>query len=180
MGCAGLVIEPEGVIPTDGTLIFLGGPIQGAPNWQRLAVKIIHSLDAEIHIANPHQRVFRGDHNANSDWEHACQVRAAKDGAVLFWMARESKHRCDRCYGHSSRYHLGEWAARSKDASVSIAVGLEPGFTGEQHLRHRLAEDYPNIPVCRTLRQTCAVAVELARRAANLRAQLQHLLDEED
>ncbi len=60
-----------------GALIFLIGPIQGAPDWQADAVRIIHRINKSIHIASPRRDAGsygRGDFGPDLyaqqvDWE---------------------------------------------------------------------------------------------------------------
>lgn len=92
--------------------------------------------------------------------------RAARDGVIMFWLARETRHRCDRTYAAQMRFDLGEWAVKSSIGLARIVVGFERGFTGGPHLQRRFTTSYPYVPICRTVGQTCAVAVEIAQRAS--------------
>ena len=148
--------------PVTRPLIYLNGPIQGCPDWQREVIKQIGHL-TEVDVASPRVAKFSGKLDDQMRWEITMQEITAKAGVILWWFPRETSHRCNRAYAQAARFELGEWAARSKAGLARIVVGFERGFTGGPYLRRRLTVGYPNIPICSSLRQICAVAVELAR-----------------
>jgi hypothetical protein len=147
----------------EGPLVYLNGPIQGSLNWQEEAIEILGGVAPDLHVASARGRNFAGGPEKHMAWEHAFIERAARDGVVMFWCARESKHRCDRAYAAQMRFELGEWAVKSSAGLARLVVGVEKGFMGGSYLQRRLALAYPNIPLCRTLRQACVAAVELTR-----------------
>lgn len=151
----------------DGPLIYLAGPIQGTANWQADAVDMLASLTPDVHVACPRARNFRGTPEPHVAWERAYMDRAAREGVILFWLARETQHRCNRNFAAQARFEVGEWAARTQFGHARLVVGIERGFTGGPYLHRRLTLDYPQIPVCRSLRQTCAAAAELATGAGD-------------
>jgi hypothetical protein len=159
-----MIFSPPDCPKIEGPLVFLGGPVQGAPDWQATAIAEVQAHDVKLHIANPRCKPFPGNHDANIDWQVDYMARAAENGVVLFWLPREIKHRCDRTYAQDVRVALGEYLSLSLTKRIFMAVGVERGFTGEYYVRRRVLKHYPNVPLCRTLRQTCAVAVELLRR----------------
>ncbi len=57
----GLVFQPPEIAEVDGPLIFLAGPIQGAPDWQSEAISIIHDIDPAIAIASPRKDYPEGE-----------------------------------------------------------------------------------------------------------------------
>lgn len=148
----------------DGPLIYLAGPIQGAANWQAEAIDILGELAPDIHVASARGSDFKGGVDRHLVWEQLFTERAAQNGVILFWCGRELSHRCNRTYAAQMRFDLGEWTVKSSIGLARIVVGIERGFTGGPYLQRRYALNYPHVPVCRVLRQACAVAVELARR----------------
>lgn len=144
----------------DGPLIYLAGPIQGAVDWQAEAIDTLGDLAPEVHVASQRGANFKGGMDKQLMWERACVERAARDGVILFWCARETSHRCNRTYAAQMRFELGEWAVKATLGLARVVVGIEKGFTGGPYLQRRFLLDYSNIPVCRVLRQTCAAAVE--------------------
>jgi hypothetical protein len=146
----------------EGPLIYLAGPIQGAVDWQKTAIDLLGELAPDVHIASPRASRFTGTFEAQLKWETAFINHAARTGVIVFFLSKEISHRCNRAYAQQARFELGEWAALSRAGLARVIVGIEYGFTGGPYLRRRLTLAYPNIPICTTLRQTCAGAAELA------------------
>ena len=153
-----------------GPLIFLAGPIQGAYVWHEQAIDTIQSLDNRINIASPRRRAkhegeFTQDmYNEQVDWETHHLRRAGKEGAVLFWLAKEHEHVCYRAYAQTSRFELAEWKMRHERDKINLVVGIEEGFTGYRYIRRRFSQDCPDVPILSTLEETCEKAVELVRK----------------
>jgi hypothetical protein len=120
-------------------------------------------LAPDVHVASPRATEFDGDLDTQMAWHRRWIGRAAENGSVLFWLPRERQHRCNRAYAQQARFELGEWAVLCRQGSARVVAGIERGFTGGPYLRRRLLLHYPQIPVCSTLRQTCAAAAELAQ-----------------
>ena len=86
-----------------------------------------------------------------------CQV-------ILFWLAREEVHICERAYAQTTRFELAEWKVRHERDGTKLVVGIENGFTGAKYIRQRLTQDCPKVPVCEMLDETARRAVALAGR----------------
>jgi hypothetical protein len=152
----------------EGPLVYLSGPIQGTADWHADAIAFLGDIAPELHVASPRARNFTGGPEVHMAWEQAFIECAALDGVILFWLARETSHRCNRTYAAQIRFELGEWAVKSSIGLARLVVGIERGFTGGPYLQRRLTTSYPQVPVCRTLRQACAAAAELAQRETPL------------
>lgn len=87
-----LVLPPE-IVNVEGWVIFLGGPIQGAPIWQPEAADKIHKLNSEICVASTRQDYGEGEfvYEKQVDWETHFLRRAAGHGAVMFWLAKQTQ-----------------------------------------------------------------------------------------
>lgn len=157
----GLLISPPDYPPVDGPLVFLAGPIQSAPDWQAVAAGLLRAARPDLHVANPRRLYPPGvfDYTAQVDWETHHLRRAAAGGVVLFWLAKEADHRCDRAYAQTTRFELAEWKVRHERDGVGLVVGIEDGFTGARYVRHRLRQDCPGVPLCDSLEETCRAAV---------------------
>lgn len=73
-------------------VIFLAGPIQGSSDWQSEAIKIIKNATRRAIIASP-RKDYLGksfDYGTQVDWETFHLRRAGQNGAILFWLPRES------------------------------------------------------------------------------------------
>ena len=94
---------------SDKKIVFLAGPIKGAPNWQEEAIKDLSDLD--IYVANPRRENVK---NFNLDLQIAWESRflAAAD-LILFWIPPKEEDIAGREYAQTSRFELGEWAAKT-------------------------------------------------------------------
>ena len=112
----GIVIEPPNYPEISGPLVFLAGPIQGAL-WQPEAITLIQKAAPKLHIASPRRNYLPGEfvYEAQVDWETNFLRKASKIGAILFWLAKEAYHQCDRCYAQTTRFELGESNSPSGD-----------------------------------------------------------------
>lgn len=152
-----------------GPLVFLAGPITGAPDWQSTAIALIREADADLFVASPRRAVTNdGDFTEDMyieqvEWEHRHLARAAEHGVTLFWLAKESRHVCDRSYAQTTRFELGEAVTVHRLTGAKVVVGIEKGFTNERYLRKTIPAKMPGIPLFDSLEETCAAAVRLAR-----------------
>jgi len=131
----GKILQPPEYADLEGQLIFLAGPIQGSSDWHANAIEIISKISPEVNIASPRRYVgikyVKGDftpemYNEQVDWETHYLNNAAKTGLVMFWLAKEFEHRCDRAYGQTSRFELGEWKVKHEKDKVKLVIGIEP------------------------------------------------------
>jgi hypothetical protein len=157
-----MIFRPPDFPSISGPVVFLAGPIQGAPPWQTEAIRHLGELAPRLHIANPCREYQSGefDYDTQVDWESHHLRRAAADGVILFWLAREACHDCGRAYAQTTRFELAEWKVRHERDTTRLVVGIEDGFTGAKYIRRRQAQDCPRVPVCSSLEETCRRAVE--------------------
>lgn len=162
-----ILLPPEIVeLDLNTPIIFEAGPIQGSLDWQTKAAEFIHSIDAEVVIASP-RRIYMDEnfsYNAQVDWETFFLRRAAENGVLMFWLAKEYEHFCERAYAQTSRLELGEWKIRHERDGVKLVVGIEPGFTNERYIRRRFMQDCPDVPLLDNLEETCRKTVDLLRK----------------
>jgi hypothetical protein len=161
------VLSPPEIVEIVGPVIFLAGPIQGSDDWQERAAETIGASGVELAIADPRRDYFEEafDYNSQVDWETHYLRRAASDGCILFWLPTETVHDCGRSYAQTTRFELAEWKVRHEQGGVNLVVGIDRQFSGARYIRHRLAEDCPNIPICDSLAETCAAALGLLSAA---------------
>ena len=143
--------------------MFLAGPIRGAPDWHPVAVRLLWGLAPHLHVANPNppDSPDSFEYDTQVEWETHHLRRAAANGVILFWLAKEEVHICERAYAQTTRFELAEWKVRHERDGTKLVVGIEKGFTGATYIRHRLRRDCPNVPVCDTLVETVRRAVAL-------------------
>ena len=137
----------------------------GARCWQVEAIRHLHEMMPHLHVANPRRgQTRRGEfeYAAQVDWETHHLRRAAADGVILFWLAKEETHFCERAYAQTTRFELAEWKMRHERDGAKLVIGLDDGFTGAKYIRHRFGQDCPSVPVCdsllRDVRGGCSVA----------------------
>lgn len=159
-----MLILPPDYPEIEGQLIFLAGPIQGAPDWQQQAIDYLQQKAPALHIASPKRQYLGGafDYETQVDWESYHLKRAAQQGVILFFLAKEQEHFCERAYAQTTRFELAEWKTRQLYEPVKIVIGLEHGFTGERYIKHRLQQDNPQIPMVYSLALACEKCIELA------------------
>jgi hypothetical protein len=159
----GQLIYPPDYPDVSGPVVFLAGPIRGAPAWHPEAVRLLWSLAPHLHVANPSppESPASFEYPVQVDWETHHLRRAAANGVILFWLAKEQVHICERAYAQTTRFELAEWKVRHERDATKLVVGIEPGFTGARYVRQRLAQDCPKVPVCETLEETVRRAVGL-------------------
>ena len=147
-----------------GPLIFLAGPTWTV-DWQREAIDLLGRIAPDVHVASPRRPIDPqadfdpGAYAAQVDWESEHLQRAARRGAVLFWLAAERNHRCDRAYAQTTRFELAEWKERHRIDGAPLALGIEPGFTGARYIRRRFAQDCPAVTIRDDLESTCRDAL---------------------
>lgn len=162
------VVWPGGEI-CGKAVIFLAGPIIGAPPWQDAAVKhfdAAHMTEEmenatcveSLTVLNPRfgglTRRHLTDREAKqqADWERDGIEYAGAHGTVMFWLAKQETPVDARGYARTSRFELGLCVG----SGFHVTLGIEPGFPGERYLRH--AAERSGMPVYSSLRETCAAA----------------------
>lgn len=162
----GALYLPPDYIPETASktpVIFLAGPIQGTGDWQSDARKIIYTKRPEVIVASPRKTYVPGEleYGKQVDWETYHLRRAAENGAILFWLAREAEHIPSRAYAQTSRFELAEWKIHHEQKGASIVVGIEEGFSGAKYIRRRFSQDCPDVPLLETLPETCERAIAM-------------------
>jgi len=150
----------------EGPLIFLGGPIQGAPDWQSHAIGIL-GVNPYINIASPRRSIEKKgdfsdeDYNIQVEWEHFYLNAASKNGVTLFWLPVALENIPGRAYGQTSRFELGEAMTRHCYEGINLVIGIEKGFSNERYIRKTFKDKAPKVIICNTLEETCEKALEL-------------------
>lgn len=176
MAIPGLIVPPnyfKKLEEFNVSLIYLLGPIKGAPNWHDNAIELIYSYNPNAHVACPSVRLredytrglnlfisrSKGEHD---EWEKYHLNRANKKGCILFWFPKEISHKSYKIYAQSATIHLGRISILRRESKIKAAFGIEPGFFGEGDLRGILRMDDPDVKVFSTLEETCKEAAILS------------------
>ncbi len=155
----GILLLPPEYKDIRGPLIFLAGPIQGALDWHECAIDCLHTLNSSINIASP-RRTYLDEqfvYEAQVDWE---THHLRKSSLILFWLAKEANHMCDRAYAQTTRVEIGEWMVRHQFQGKKLVIGIEKGYTGEKYLRRRFSQDCPGVPILDSLEKSCKKVIE--------------------
>ncbi|MDO8493530.1 MAG: hypothetical protein Q7S19_03250 [bacterium] len=152
-----LIVVPE-FKEVKGQLVFLAGPIQGAEDWQSFAINFFSKRCPSLDIATPrgNYKDLNFDYDKQVDWESFYLAMASKSAGILFWLAKEKTHYCDRSYAQTTRFELAEWVIKNTiNPFVNLFIGIEPGFTGAKYIRRRLSRECPEIVIHETLEALC-------------------------
>jgi hypothetical protein len=152
--------------------VFLAGPIQGTGNWQEKAEEIFLKLNLanqpkqkEFFIANPRAIETAKHHEFNYaeqvDWETKyLDLCSANNGVILFWLANETNHFCDRSYAQTTRYELAEWLTKQKTHNTKMVVGFDTKYSGSRYIKHRNKEN-SHLLFASSLEEACKKAFSL-------------------
>lgn len=160
------VIIPIGKAPNNNIIIFLAGPIQGAENWQDKAIDILRNEITDCVIANPRREYIDDEfeYNKQVEWETEYLNKAAKNGVIMFWLAKEMTHFCNRAYAQTTRFELAEWKTKYHyNKKINLVIGIEDGFTNERYIRKRMKEDCPDIHIEASLKDTCRQVIKIVK-----------------
>src|SRR3989304_3083097 len=138
----GLIIPNTYTLKIEKPVIFLAGPIKGAPNWQEEAIDFLLSQNSDLWVASPRGEIresLRSSLVPGNDsffqrqraWEKYYLGVASSYGAILFWLPGEVEHNCAKSYGAMTRKELGEWSTAHKFVgdSVHFCVGTDGKFS---------------------------------------------------
>jgi hypothetical protein len=158
-----VTLVPPAVVAVEGPLLFLAGPIQGAPDWQARAIAWFLAHAPGVVIASPRRAYLPGefDYQAQVDWETHYLRRAGQCGVILFWLESEAVRIPERSYAQTSRFELAEWKVRHERDGARLVVGIATGFPGARYIRHRFRQDCPKVPVLESLEDCCRAATGL-------------------
>ena len=135
---------------SDKKIVFLAGPIKGAPNWQADAIKDLADLD--VYVANPRrENVMNFNLDLQVNWES--RFLAAAD-VIMFWIPKKESDVAGRDYAQTSRFELAEWMAKThyNHTRKQVVVGIDDAFFGKSYIVKRLQAE--NVPVYSTYTET--------------------------
>jgi hypothetical protein len=136
--------SPEPITsPEDTPLVFLEGPVQGAPHWQADFAHQLLDVFPDIAVASPralpqHQRrIINPDtHNValalQNKYEILARRLAFRFGAIALWYAAQDTtipYKEGRVYAKTSEKEDSEvWGWMVAHPDYPFVVGYEPGF----------------------------------------------------
>lgn len=160
-----IVLTPPEIVETEEPVIFLAGPIQGAPDWQSVAARLIHDINPRIIVASPRKDYPEGTfvYERQVDWETHTLRAAGRYGVIAFWLAAQTEETPGRSYAQTSRFELAEWKMRHEYEGIKLTIGIEEGFGNARYIRRRFAQDAPDVAIVDSLQEMAQNAVDLAR-----------------
>ena len=160
-----LLLQPPEVVETNEPVIFLAGPIQGAPDLQTKAAKLIHDIDPTIIVTSPRKDYPEGTfvYEKQVDWEIYFLRTAGRSGVIAFWLAAQTTETPGRSYAQTTRFELAEWKMRHEYEGAKLTIGVEEGFGNARYIHRRLSQDAPGVKIVDSLEKMTKNAVTLAR-----------------
>lgn len=131
-------------------LVFLGGPIQGASDWQKEAIRfLLDNLSDRYTIASPRSLRTIEEYYGQMEWEHYHLQRAH---TIFFWLpcplslSFSERLRVlfsgipPRPYAQTMWFELGWFTCycRHFTDKVNLVVGMEHGFPNGRYITHVL------------------------------------------
>jgi len=161
-----ILLQPPEIVETHGPVIFLAGPIQGAPDWQTEAATTIHKIDPTVVIASPRRDYPEGTfvYEKQVDWETHFLRRTGRIGVIGFWLAAQTEETPGRAYAQTSRFELAEWKMRHEYEGARLTIGIEHGFGNARYIKRRFEQDCPDVKIADDLSTMCRNAIELLYR----------------
>ena len=126
-------------------LIFLEGPVQGAPDWQTPLAKKLLAARGDIAVASPrptpdHELAFTSKDEATKErtsdkqvaWEYLARSLAMDLGGIVMWWAPQDAsipYKQGRVYGKTSNIETGEvWGWKRANPDFPFTLGYDPAF----------------------------------------------------
>ncbi|MBQ8482619.1 MAG: hypothetical protein IJ532_08855 [Alphaproteobacteria bacterium] len=149
---------------SDKKIVFLAGPIKGAPDWQAQAIKDLADLD--IYVANPRrENAVNFNLDLQVNWES--RFLAVAD-VIMFWIPPKVADVAGRDYAQTSRFELAEWMAKThyNHTHKQVVVGIDDAFFGKSYIVKRLQAE--NVPVYSTYAETLSKVRSLLKSGGRI------------
>ena len=119
-------------------LVFLAGPIQGAPDWQSEFSVLVGAMhpDSGLVFATPRvpeELDSNFDYTEQVLWEKRHILRAVECGVLVFWWCAQDfsiPYEQGRSYAQTSRLEFGRaigWL--DYNSSIPLVVGIDPEYS---------------------------------------------------
>lgn len=138
-------------------VIFLAGPIQGAPDWQEEFIKKIEKelsnfkSNKNVIITSPRRLEKKDDtfvYDEQVDWESYYLDKASKQGIIVFWLPKEKEKIDGRSYAQTTRFELGEWWSKGQNIKdFKIVIGSQKEFDGMKYITKKFKDEYPDVKI---------------------------------
>lgn len=135
-------------------LMFLAGPIQGAPNWQKEITDFVKSRTLKLDVANPRRAVKpEGIFNYEEQVEWETTYLNLSD-VIIFCIPKSIEDIEGRVYAQTTRFELGEWLSKaSRLRNKKIIVWIDKDIPLYRYCKTKILTEY----------ETCAIWCESYR-----------------
>lgn len=132
-------------------LVFLAGPIQGAPKWQKEIVKFIEDRNIQLDIANPRREVISNDFDYEEQVEWDTTYLNLSD-IIIFCIPKPVKNIEGRVYAQTTRFELGEWLAKaSKLKNKKVVIWVDKDIPLYRYIKSKTLVEYDDCSIwCET------------------------------
>ena len=126
-----VIKSPQALPEKTGPVVFLAGPMKGAPKWQRTVPKLAESLGIDgVTFLNPYRCQRWVSWKTQVDWETAgleyCDV-------VLFWIPNQEVAVEGRDYAQTTRMELVESLALGR----KVILGIDTDIRASDYMRYK-------------------------------------------
>ena len=140
--------------------VFMAGPIQGTNSkkmWQEEFVENIQKelkdvkTNKNIIFCSP-RRLEKPDkdkfvYEEQVEWESYYLEKSAKQGIIVFWLAKEEEKIEGRSFAQTTRWELSEWWTKSLQENIKIIVGADKEFGGQRYITYKFKQKNPNFEI---------------------------------
>jgi len=118
-------------------VVFVAGPIQGAPDFQTPLARSLIRKHPDLFVASPRRLVIDEKFNYDEQvfWEQANLGRAAFNGVSVFWLAAQDHslpYEVNRSYAQTTRFEFGQVIGRkTENPSIRIQLGIDPEYSAK-------------------------------------------------
>jgi len=134
-------------------VVFMAGPIQGTNSkkmWQEEFVENIQKelkdvkTNKNIIFCSP-RRLEKPDkdkfvYEEQVEWESYYLEKSAKQGIIVFWLAKEEEKIEGRSFAQTTRWELSEWWTKSLQENIKIIVGADKEFEGQRYITYKFKQ----------------------------------------
>lgn len=127
--------------------VFMAGPATGCESWQE---EFLDKLQKELKDIKTNKNIVLCTprrlekpknfvYEEQIEWESYYLNKAATQGFIVFWFAKETEKIPGRSFARTSRFEIGEWFSKGQTIpGFKMIVGRENGFEGFEYIENRL------------------------------------------
>lgn len=115
-------------------VVFIAGPIQGAPDYQTPFAQQLISRHDSLFVASPRRLSIDNefDYDQQVLWEQVNLGRAAFNGVIAFWIAAQDyslSYDSGRAYAQTTRFEFGQALGRKAERpAIKVQIGIDSDY----------------------------------------------------